>query len=66
MAPDISDSIEGVYQVSGRDLWWRFDDDPALIHLRWSVTDDGDLAFEEVPEPAVPDFQFDLEWERVE
>jgi hypothetical protein len=66
VAPEVSDHFEGVYQVSGKDLWWRFHDEPVVIHLRWSVTDDGDLVFEEVPESAVPDFQFDLVWERVE
>lgn len=66
VAPDVSDHVEGVYQVSGRDLWWRFHDAAELIHLRWSVTDDGDLVFEEVGEPEVPDFQFDLVWERVD
>jgi hypothetical protein len=36
-----------------------------VIHLRWSTTDAGDLVFEEVPEPEVPDFQFDVVWKRV-
>ncbi len=65
VAPDLSDRFEGVYQVIGRDVWWRFHDNLEVLHLRWSVTDDGDLVFEEVGAPAVPDFQFDLPWERV-
>ncbi len=64
VAPDITDHLEGIYQVDGRDLWWRFDEE-SVIHLRWTLTDAGDLVFEEVPEPEVPDFQFDLEWQRV-
>ena len=66
VAPDITDHFEGIYQVSGHDLWWRVHDEPLLFHLRWSVTGDGDLVFEEVPEPEVPDFQFDLLWHRVD
>jgi hypothetical protein len=66
VAPNLTDHFEGVYQVSGRDLWWRFHDASEVIHLRWAVTDGGDLVFEEVPEPEVPDFQFDLEWQLVD
>lgn len=66
VAPDITDHLEGVYQVDGRDLWWRFSDEESVIHLRWTVSDGGDLVFKEVPEPEVPDFQFDLEWQRVD
>jgi TRAP-type C4-dicarboxylate transport system substrate-binding protein len=65
VAPDLTDRFEGIYQVEGKDVWWRFHDTLEVIHLRWSTTDAGDLVFEEVPEPEVPDFQFDVVWKRV-
>jgi TRAP-type C4-dicarboxylate transport system substrate-binding protein len=66
VAPDLTDRFSGIYQVEGDDLWWRFHDTLEVIRLRWSVTDAGDLTFEEVPEPAVPDFQFDKAWKRID
>lgn len=66
VAPDVTDHFEGVYQVVGSEVWWRFHDVEEVIRLRWSVIGDGDLVFEEVPAPDVPDFQFDLVWERVD
>ena len=53
-ADDITDHVVGIYQVKGRDLYWRWDRDPGqpVEHLTWSVADNGDLTF--APGPGVP------------
>ena len=51
-ADDMTDHISGIYQVKGRDLYWRWDNDPGapIDHLAWSVAPDGDLTFAAVGE----------------
>lgn len=66
VAPDITDQAEGIYQVEGDHLWWLVHDEPLVIHTTWTVGDDGSLRFQEVGDPAEPDFQFDLPWKRVD
>lgn len=51
-AVDVTDHIVGIYQVKGRDLYWRWDNDPGrpIDHLTWSVAPNGDLTFAATPE----------------
>ena len=36
-APGVTDHIEGVYQVDGDDLYWRFHDTLQVLHVTWSA-----------------------------
>ena len=66
VAPDLTDRFEGVYQVDGENLYWRFHDTKEVLHLRWSTDAEGDLHFTQVTDTgAYDDFQFDLPWTRV-
>jgi TRAP-type C4-dicarboxylate transport system substrate-binding protein len=71
-APDITDHDEGVYEVRSDDLYWALPEGQVL-HFRWEADTEGDLHFYQYrdhgwnadPHYPFPDFQFDLEWVRV-
>ena len=54
-ADDIMDHVVGIYEVKGRDLYWRWDRDPGqpVEHLTWSVANNGDVTF--APAPGTPE-----------
>jgi len=67
VGPDITDRFEGVYQVVGDHLYWRFHDTLEVLHLTWSTDDEGDLHFTQVTDTGRhDDFQFALPWTRVD
>jgi TRAP-type C4-dicarboxylate transport system substrate-binding protein len=51
VADDITDHLEGIYQVKGHDLNWRWDREPGqpVERLTWSVATNGDLTFAPAP-----------------
>lgn len=52
-ADDVTaDHDEGIYQVIGSDVFWRWDEEgpQAIEHLTWSVAPNGDLMFVATPE----------------
>ena len=48
---DTVDHDEGIYQVKGGDLYWRWDEDAGqpIEHLTWSAAPNGDLTFTAAP-----------------
>ena len=67
VAADLTDRFEGVYQVEGDNLYWRFHDNHEVLHLTWSTDEDGDLHFTQVTDTGRhQDFQFVLPWTRVD
>ena len=54
VADDITDHVTGIYEVKGRDLYWRWDRDPGqpVEHLTWLAATNGDLSF--APAPGTP------------
>ena len=51
-ADDVTDHVDGIYQVKGRDLYWRWGDEQRVDHLTWSAAANGDLTF--APAPGTP------------
>jgi len=51
-ADNVTDHAEGIYQVRGGELYWRWDNDPGkpIDHLTWSVAPNGDVTFAAVGE----------------
>jgi TRAP-type C4-dicarboxylate transport system substrate-binding protein len=65
-APNVTGHSEGIYQVDGNTLYWRFENENlGFMQLTWSVDDDGALRFSEVKPGEVPAFLFDLPWPRI-
>jgi TRAP-type C4-dicarboxylate transport system substrate-binding protein len=52
VADEGPDHDVGIYQVKGLDLYWRWDREQRVDHLKWSVADNGDLIF--APAPGTP------------
>jgi TRAP-type C4-dicarboxylate transport system substrate-binding protein len=52
VADEGPDHDVGIYQIKGRDLYWRWDREQRVDHLIWSVADNGDLTF--APAPGTP------------
>lgn len=67
VAPDVTDLFEGVYEVRGDDLFWRFHDTLQVLHLTWRTDENGDLHFTQVSDTGEHlDFQFALPWVRTD
>ena len=66
VAPNLEYSAENVYQVRGDEMFWQFEGDNFLFHLRWQVEEDGSLRFEDASgQDRYGDFHFSLPWRRV-
>jgi TRAP-type C4-dicarboxylate transport system substrate-binding protein len=64
VGPDLHYTESNVYQVRGDELWWRFDDDDAVFHVRWAADAQGTLRFE-VPGRGPVHFMFRVPWQRI-
>jgi hypothetical protein len=64
VAADLHYTEANVYQVRGDELWWRFDNDDIVFHVRWSMDAQGILRFEDLEQGPVH-FMFHVPWQRI-
>ncbi len=65
VASDTEDRQTNIYQVKGKDLYWRFYDGEPIAHVTWTVDAAGDLHFTWVGGPSGAEFHFGIPWRRV-